>query len=177
MTEERFHEDESRGHTRMDYAEARKKSHEMQQRIERLLELQTNPEQLTDEQMQQILADDEMRQLVQQLGFAKRAFKHDALKNDTPDVDAEWEKFAAKHAELLDALDEDKTKSHSSFFTLHSSFQKIAASFIGVLLVSGIAMRGVNTLRLWTRRGRILLPSPLGEGQRVRLPLFSTMLH
>ena len=87
-----------------------------EQRIERLLELQTNPEQLTDEQMQQILADDEMRQLVQQLGFAKRAFKHDALKNDTQDVDAEWEKFAAKHAELLDALDEDKPKFPSSFF-------------------------------------------------------------
>ena len=147
MTEERFHEDESRGHTRMDYAEARKKSHEMQQRIERLLELQTNPEQLTDEQMLQILADDEMRQLVQQLGFAKRAFKHDALKNDTPDVDAEWEKFAAKHAELLDALDEDKTKSHSSFFTLHSSFQKIAASFIGVLLASGIAFAAIQVVR------------------------------
>ena len=156
MTEERFHEDESRGHTRMDYAEARKKSHEMQQRIERLLELQTNPEQLTDEQMQQILADDEMRQLVQQLGFAKRAFKHDALKNDTPDVDAEWEKFAAKHAELLDALDEDKPKSHSSFFTLHSLFQKIAASFIGVLLVSGIAIAAIWSLTP--------SPSPKGEG-------------
>ena len=147
MTEERFHEDESRGHTRMDYAEARKKSHEMQQRIERLLELQTNPEQLTDEQMQQILADDEMRQLVQQLGFAKRAFKHDALKNDTPDVDAEWEKFAAKHAELLDALDEDKPKFPSSFFTFHSSFQKIAASFIGVLLASGIAFAAIQVVR------------------------------
>ena len=156
MTEERFHEDESRGHTRMDYAEARKKSHEMQQRIERLLELQTNPEQLTDEQMQQILADDEMRQLVQQLGFAKRAFKHDALKNDTPDVDAEWEKFAAKHAELLDAIDEDKPKSHPSFFTLHSLFQKIAASFIGVLLVSGIAISAI-----WS-----LTPGPSPKGER-----------
>ena len=118
-----------------------------EQRIERLLELQTNPEQLTDEQMQQILADDEMRQLVQQLGIAKRAFKHDALKNDTPDVDAEWEKFAAKHAELLDALDEDKPKFPSSFFTLHSLFQKIAASFIGVLLVSGIAFAAIKIVR------------------------------
>ena len=47
-----------------------------EKRIEWLLELQEHPEQLTDEQLQQILADDEMRQLVQQLGFAKRAFKH-----------------------------------------------------------------------------------------------------
>ena len=85
-------------------------------RIEWLLELQDHPKQLTDEQMQQILADDEMRQLVQQLGFAKRAFKHDELVDDTPDVEGEWEKFAAKHAELLDALDEDKPKFPSSFF-------------------------------------------------------------
>ena len=168
MTEERFHEDESRGHTRMDYAEARKKSHEMQQRIERLLELQTNPEQLTDEQMQQILADDEMRQLVEQLGFAKRAFKHDELVDDTPDVEAEWEKFSASHAnELtnaaraegklactmpckeeeddsqLDALDEEKAKPrfHAYLFT-----HKVAASFIGVLLVSGIAFAAIWSL-------------------------------
>ena len=140
-----------------------------EQRIEWLLELQDHPEQLTDEQLQQILADDEMRQLVQQLGFAKRAFKHDALKSDTPDVDAEWEKFAASHAnELtnaaraegklactmpckeeederqLDAHDEEKAKPsfHAYLFT-----HKVAASFIGVLLVSGIAFAAIQVVR------------------------------
>ena len=77
-----------------------------EKRIEWLLELQDHPEQLTDEQLQQILADDEMRQLVKQLGLAKRALKHDAIKNDTPDVEGEWEKFAASHANALVALDE-----------------------------------------------------------------------
>ncbi|MBP3842382.1 MAG: DUF4974 domain-containing protein [Prevotella sp.] len=155
MTEERFHEDESRGHAHMDYAEARKKSHEMQQRIEWLLELQDHPEQLTEEQLQQILADDEMRQLVQQLGFAKRAFKHDALKNDTPDVDAEWEKFAASHAEELDALDEGErqrvgdgtSRIRKPRFVLRLATHKIAASFIGVLLVSGIAFAAIQVVR------------------------------
>ena len=37
-----------------------------EQRIEWLLELQEHPEQLTEEQLQQILADEDMRQLVQQ---------------------------------------------------------------------------------------------------------------
>ena len=139
------------------------------QRIEWLLELQEHPEQLTDEQLQQILADDEMRQLVQQLGFAKRAFKHKALKNDTPDVDAEWEKFAACHAEELTnaaraegklactmpckeekdesqlvALDEEKPKSH---FHIYLFRHKIAASFIGVLLASGIAFAAIQFVR------------------------------
>ena len=169
MTEERFHEDESRGHARMDYAEARKKSHEMQQRIEWLLELQEHPEQLTDEQLQQILADDEMRQLVKQLGFAKRALKHDALKNDTPDVDAEWEKFAASHSEeltnaaraegklactmpckeeedesQLEILDEGEYKPR---LRAYLAPRKIAASFIGVLLASGIAFAAIQVVR------------------------------
>lgn len=169
MTEERFHEDESRGHARMDYAEARKKSHEMQKRIEWLLELQEHPEQLTDEQLQQILADDEMRQLVKQLGFAKRAFKHDALKNDIPDVEGEWEKFAATHAEeltnaaraegklactmpckeeedesQLEILDEGEYKPR---LRAHLSPRKIAASVIGVLLASCIAFATIQVVR------------------------------
>ena len=140
-----------------------------EKRIEWLLELQDPPEQLTDEQLQQILADDEMRQLVKQLGFAKRAFKYDELKSNTPDVDAEWEKFAASHAnELtnaaraegklactmlckeeedesqLDALDEEKPKSH---FHIYLFRHKIAASFIGVLLASGIAFAAIQVVR------------------------------
>ena len=169
MTEERFHEDESRGHARMDYAEARKKSHEMQQRIEWLLELQDHPEQLTDEQLQQILADGEMRQLVKQLGFAKRAFKHDALKNDTLDVEGEWEKFAASHSEELTNAaraegklactmpckeEEDESQSeildegeYKPRLRAYLAPRKIAASFIGVLLASGIAFAAIQVVR------------------------------
>ena len=136
-----------------------------EKRIEWLLDLQEHPEQLTDEQLQQILDDDEMRQLVQQLGFAKRAFKHDAIKNDTPDVDAEWENFAASHAEELDVLDEgerlrvgDGTSGiRKPRFALHLAPHKIlgrakrqsraAASFIGVLLASGIAFAAIQVVR------------------------------
>ena len=128
-----------------------------------------HPEQLTDEQMKEILADDEMRQLVQQLGFAKRAFKYDELKNDIPDVDAEWEKFAASHSEeltnaaraegklactmpckeeedesQLDALDEGEYKPR---LRAYLAPRKIAASFIGVLLASGIAFAAIQVVR------------------------------
>ena len=115
-----------------------------EERIEWLLELQEHPEQLTDEQLKQILADDEMRQLVQQLGFAKRAFKYDELADDTPDVDAEWEKFAASHANELDALDEGE---HKPRFLAFLAPHKIAASFIGVLLASGIAFAAIQVVR------------------------------
>ena len=115
-----------------------------EQHIEWLLELQEHPEQLTDEQLRQILADDEMRQLVQQLGFAKRAFKHDALKNDTPDVEGEWEKFAASHSEELEILDEGEYKPR---LRAYLAPRKIVASFIGVLLASGIAFAAIQVVR------------------------------
>ena len=115
-----------------------------EERIEWLLELQEHPEQLTDDQLKQILADDEMRQLVQQLGFAKRAFKHDELKDNPQDMDDEWEKFAASHANELDALDEGEHKPH---FRAYPSPHKIAASFIGAFLVSGIAFAAIHFVR------------------------------
>jgi len=125
-----------------------------EKRIERLLELQEHPEQLTDEQLQQILADDEMRQLVQQLGFAKRAFKHDALKNDTPDVEGEWEKFAASHSEELEILDEGEYKPRLRAYLAPRKIlgrakrqSRAAASFIGVLLASGIAFAAIQVVR------------------------------
>ena len=115
-----------------------------EQRIEWLLELQDHSEQLTDEQLQQIYADDEMRQLVQQLGFAKRAFLHDELKNDSPNVDDEWGNFVACHAEELDALDEGGAKPR---FPAYLVTHKIAASFIGVLLASGHAFAALQIVR------------------------------
>ena len=129
-----------------------------EQRIEWLLELQEHPEQLTDEQLQQILADDEMRQLVEQLAFTKRAIKQSQLTNDTPDVDNEWEQFAASHAEELDALDrsaglgdacqsEHETSAKPLMIKRLFSHSKIAASFIGVLLASGIAFATIQIVR------------------------------
>ena len=94
--------------------------------------------------MQQILADDEMRQLVQQLGIAKRAFKHDELVDDTPDVEAEWKKFAASHSEELEILDEGEYKPR---LRAYLAPRKIAASFIGVLLASGIAFAAIQIVR------------------------------
>ncbi len=85
-----------------------------EKRIEWLLELQEHPEQ------------------------------HDALKNDTPDVEGEWEKFAASHSEELEILDEGEYKPR---LRAYLAPRKIAASFIGVLLASGIAFAAIQVVR------------------------------
>ena len=113
------------------------------QLIEQLLELQEHPEQVTDEQLQQALDDPQMRELVEQMAFAKRAFKNEGLQAEELDVEGEWEKFAADHYG-----EDNNRKTNFTLFSLHSSLQKIAALFIGVLLVSGMAFAAIHIVRM-----------------------------
>lgn len=91
---------------------------------------------MTDEQLQQALDDPQMRELVEQMAFAKRAFKDEELQAVEPDVEGEWEKFAAKN------FDEGNETQHVY------PFKKMAASFIGVLLVSGMAFAAIHIVRM-----------------------------
>ena len=116
------------------------------QLTERFLELQEHPEQMTDEQLQQALDDPKMHELVEQMAFAKRAFKNEELKTAEPDVEGEWERFATKRSALplcsAKNFDEGNETQHGY------PFKKIAASFIGVLLVSGMAFAAIHIVRM-----------------------------
>ena len=116
------------------------------QLIERLLELQEHPEQVTDEQLQQALDDPQMRELVEQMAFAKRAFKNEELKTTEPDVEGEWEKFAAKRSAL--PLCSAKNFNEGNETQHGYPFKKMAASFIGILLVSGMAFAAIHIVRM-----------------------------
>ena len=98
---------------------------------------------MTDAQLRQALDDPQMRKLVEQMAFAKRAFKNEELQAEEPDVEGEWAKFAADHF-----WEGDTAEANSSLFTLHFSLQKMAASFIGVLLVSGMAFATIHIVRM-----------------------------
>ena len=116
------------------------------QLIARLLELQEHPEQMTDEQLRQMLNDEQMHELVEQMAFTKRAFKNEeSLIGELPIAD-EWEKFATAHAEELTNAARAEGK-----FTLHFPTHKIAASFIGVVLASGIALAAIHIVRQYQK--------------------------
>ena len=101
---------------------------------------------MTDEQLQQALDDPQMRELVEQMAFAKRAFKNEGLQAEELDVEVEWEKFAAKRSALplcsAKNFDEGNETQHVY------PFKKMAASFIGVLLVSGMAFAAIHIVRM-----------------------------
>lgn len=113
-----------------------------QQLIERFLELQEHPEQMTDDELQQFLDNPQMQEFTEQMAFAKRAFKSREMGNEAPDVEEEWAKFAATHFG-----GEETMQRRTSVFSFNSSFQKVAACFIGVLLVTGMAFAAIRIAR------------------------------
>ena len=99
--------------------------------IRQLLEMLDNPEAYTEQEIQNIInRDEDTRETYRLMVEAKRSSRqHQA---DKPiDVNAAWQKFNQIN----------KAKSH------HSGWMKIAASFIGLLLVSGIAFAAIHIVR------------------------------
>jgi len=98
---------------------------EQNETIRRLLDMQEHPENYSEEQLRQILADDEMASLMEQLAQTKRAFIRRDMKEEDIPVDEEWERFS----EELSVKSEKKKEWR---------IMKIAAAFISVLIISGI---------------------------------------
>ena len=82
---------------------------------EEKLKMLLHPEQYTDEQMDQML---------------------DEVEVSNPDVNEVWQEWKNS---------DNTAQSHSQFSILHSTWRKIAAMFIGVLILSGIAYAAFHT--------------------------------
>ena len=147
---------------------------EKQDKICLLLSMQEHPEQYTDEQLQQMIADDpELAEQLEQLALTKQAFvKHEADEEAVP-VEEEWQKFAAEHVEELEALEKDEP--HAA--TIKASIKreqndacinfaerekarpkgkklmgilpyKVAASIVGILFTAGVAFAAIHIVRM-----------------------------
>ena len=99
--------------------------------IRQLLEMLDNPETYTEQEIQDIInRDEDTRETYRMMVEAKRSSRQRPI--DQPvDVDAAWQKFNVTH----------QSKRHGF------SWMKIAVSFIGLLLVSGIAFATIQIVR------------------------------
>ena len=89
-------------------------------------------------------SNDKLEQLLRQM-YAQESLHDDDI--DTSDIiDEEWTKFEAEHFGNDQRSNSSLFTLHSSLFTLHSSLKKIAAMFIGVLMISGITYAAVHLI-------------------------------
>ena len=102
---------------------------EKDEKIQLLLDMQEHPEQFSEQALQTMLDDPEIRELMEATAQLKQAMIND--ESNANDVDAEWQRFAQTH------LTEQKPG---------RSWLKTAATFIGILMVSGIAFAAIQII-------------------------------
>ena len=99
--------------------------------IRQLLEMLDNPDAYTEQEIQDIInRDEDTRETYRLMVEAKRSSRHRQA-NKPVDVDTAWQKFNQIH----------QPKRHGL------GWMKVAASFIGILLVSGIALAAIHFVR------------------------------
>lgn len=101
-------------------------------KTDRLLQMMEKPQEYTADEWQQILADDECRELYTLMSKAQSAMDAARAEKTITDetIDAEWQQLS----------------SHTLIFSL-SKFRKIAAVLVSVVMLSGIAYAAVQVVR------------------------------
>ena len=100
-----------------------------------LFDMQEHPEKYTDEQMEHLLADEEVKEFLRDLAMARMAGKKAPPKK--VDVDKAWKEFAETHNKDLLT---DKKEANSTY----RNRMKIAASIVGIIFLSGVALAAVQ---------------------------------
>lgn len=100
-----------------------------------LFDMQEHPEKYTDEQIEHLLADEEVKEFLHDLAMARMAGKKATPKK--VDVAKAWKEFAETHNKDLLT---DKKEANSTY----RNRMKIAASIVGIIFLSGVALAAVQ---------------------------------
>ena len=104
------------------------------EKIHQLLEMLDNPDAYTEQEIRDIINHDkDTREIYRLMVEAKRSSRH-RQDNKSVDVNAAWKRF----------VENEEFATTQQTRQSYSVFQKIAASFIGMLLISGIAFAAIQ---------------------------------
>ena len=95
---------------------------------------------------------DKLDQLVAEnqelLALTKQAFVKREVEKESVPIDEEWEKFAAEHADELEALEKDEPHTATIKKLMGILPYKVAASIIGILFTAGVAFAAIHIARM-----------------------------
>lgn len=98
------------------------------EKINQIIDMVEHPERYTEAQVEEILQDEECKQTYLTMMEMRMAFDKKAIENSL-DVDQEWDAFMKRQPQKDSRW----------------AWSKIAASLVGVLLLSGIAVAAIHT--------------------------------
>ena len=109
--------------------------------IRQLLEMLDNPDAYSEQDIRDAInQDEETRETYRLMAEAKRSSRHRQDSNPI-DADAAWQRFKEREEVKVKS---EKLATARPTAQPNSQFRKIAASFIGVLLVTGIAFAAIH---------------------------------
>ena len=82
------------------------------------------------------------------LALTKQAFIKREVEKESAPVDEEWQKFAAEHADELDALEKDEPHTATIKKLMGLFPYKVAASIIGIVFTVGVAFAAIHIVRM-----------------------------
>ena len=82
------------------------------------------------------------------LALTKQAFIKREVEKESVPVDEEWQKFAAEHADELEALEKDEPSTATITRLMGILPYKVAASIIGILFTAGVAFAAIHIVRM-----------------------------
>ena len=106
---------------------------ERNEKIQMLLDMQEHPEKYSEQALNTMLKDPEMRELMEATELLKQAMIWEDSRKNAVNVDAEWQRFAGQH------IADSKPR---------RGWLKVAAVFLGVLFVSGITFAAIHIVRM-----------------------------
>ena len=105
---------------------------ELNEKIQMLLDMQEHPEKYSEQTLETMLKDPEVRELMEATAQLKQAMTWENTGKNTTNVDAEWQRFS---------------KSHYTESKPRRGWLKVAATFIGVLFITGMAFATIHIVR------------------------------
>ena len=106
---------------------------ELNEKIQMLLDMQEHPENYSEQTLETMLKDPEVRELMEAAELLKQAMIWENARKNAVNVDAEWQRFAGQH------IADSKPR---------RGWMKVAAVFLGVLFVSGITFAAFHIVRM-----------------------------
>ncbi len=116
------------------FAESREKKTEGQQneKIQMLLDMQEHPENYLEQTLETMQKDPEVRELMEATAQLKQAMTWENASMNIANVDAEWQRFS---------------KTHYTISKHRRGWVKVAATFIGILFITGMAFAAIHIAR------------------------------
>ena len=132
-----------------------------------LFQMMEQPQRYTADEWQEILADNECRELYTLMSMTQSAMDVARADEEVTDemIDEEWQRLTSE-------------QSHSQFSVLISQIRKIAALFVGILMLSAITYAAIHIVRHVANVGNIQTPTKetrISHSQQSVLPADTTM--